>query len=305
MTTATTPDEETLRAVEALAVELAREGGRLAAEALPRELSIDYKTESKQEGHAPRDPVSETDRAVETLVRERVGERFPGHDIIGEEVEIHPDTAEDFVWVVDPVDGTANFVNGYPLFCVSVGVLFNGEPVAGAIWCASTHALHPGVYHAHRGGGLHFDGEPFGGVPSSDVRRRLSAAPGGSPGRTASWDHRVTGSAAIELAFVAAGIFQSSWFGGLTIWDMAAGVLLVQESGRRVVTRRGGTFEEFERFEAPSEVREEREPSLRDWRGLIIAGTAEAVPIVQERLARRGGWFARLRGRLGLGPRRR
>jgi myo-inositol-1(or 4)-monophosphatase len=299
------PDEDTLRAIEALAVELAREGGRQAAEGLAREIVVDYKTESKQEGYAPRDPVSEVDHAVEALVRERVSERFPGHDIIGEEVEEHLDEVKDFVWVVDPVDGTTNYVNGYPLFCVSIGVLFNGSPVAGAIWCASTHALGPGVYHAHRGGGLHFDEMAFQPVPTSDVRRRLSAAPGGSPGRAQHWDNRVTGSAAIELAFVAAGIFQSAWFGGLKIWDMAAGVLLIQEAGGQVVHRQPGGFEAFSRFEAPVEVKDDRASSLRDWRGLIIVGTDEAVPILQERLSRRASWFTRLQGAIGLGLRRR
>ena len=299
------PDEDTLRAIEALAVELAREGGRLASEGLAREIEVDYKTESKQDGHAPRDPVSEIDHAVEALVRERVGERFPGHDIIGEEVEEHPDAVEDFVWVVDPVDGTTNYVNGYPLFCVSIGVLYNGEPMVGAIWCASTHALRPGVYHTHRGGGLHFEEEAFHPVPAADVRRRLSAAPGGSPGRARHWDNRVTGSAAIELTYVAAGIFQSAWFGGLKIWDLAAGVLLIQEAGGHVIHRREGNFEPFTRFEAPARVEDDREPSLRDWRGLIIVGTEEAVAELQERLPRRRPWFARVRAAVGLGPRRR
>lgn len=302
---ASTPDADTLRAIEALAVELARAGGIQATDGLAREITVDYKTESKEEGQAPRDPVSEIDRAVEAMVRERVGERFPDHDIIGEEVELHPDTVEDYVWVVDPVDGTANFVNGYPLFCVSIGVLYNGAPVAGAIWCASTHALHPGIYHAHRGGGLYFDEQPFTPVPATDVRRRLSAAPGGSPGRTQQWDHRVTGSAAIELAFVAAGIFQSAWFGGLKIWDLAAGVLLIEEAGGRVRHRGPNGFAPFARFEAPSEVKEDRAPSLRDWRGLIVVGTEEAVAVIEERMSRKPSWFTRLRGTLRLGPRRR
>jgi myo-inositol-1(or 4)-monophosphatase len=302
---ATPPDEATLRAIEELAVELAREGGRQATEGLAREITVDYKSEAKDDGQAPRDPVSEIDHAVEALVRERVSERFPGHDIIGEEVEDHPDEIEDFVWVVDPVDGTANFVNGYPLFCVSIGVLFNGEPAVGAIWCASTHALGPGVYHAHRGGGLHFEEQPFTPVPTSDVRRKLSAAPGGSPGRMQHWDNRVTGSAAIELAFVAAGIFQSAWFGGLKIWDLAAGVLLIQEAGGQVIHRKPDGFGPFTRFEAPSEVEDDRDPSLRDWRGLILTGTEEAVAVLQERLGRQPSWFTRMRARLGLGARRR
>jgi myo-inositol-1(or 4)-monophosphatase len=298
-------DEATLRAIETLAVELAHEGGRQAIDGLGREIAVDYKTESKQDGHAPRDPVSEIDHAVEALVRERVGAAFPDHEVIGEEVEDHPIATDGFVWVVDPVDGTANFVNGYPLFCVSIGVLHNGAPAVGAIWCASTHALGPGVYHAHRGGGLHFEGEPFAGVPESDVRRRLSAAPGGSPGRTQYWDHRVTGSAAIELAYVAAGIFQSAWFGGLKIWDLAAGVLLIEESGKHVRHRRTREFEDFARFEAPAEIKEERAPSLRDWRGLIVVGTEEAVGVIEGRMNQRPSWFTRLRGAIGLGPRHR
>jgi len=288
------PSEEELRAVEALALELAREAGRIATEGLAREIEVVYKTEAPRDGHAPRDPVSEIDRQVETLIRERVGAQFPGHDIIGEEVEVHPDHVEDYVWVIDPVDGTANFVNGYPLFSVSIGVLFNGAPVVGAIWCSSTHALHPGVYHAHRGGGLYFDAEPFEPIHTPGVRRKLSAAPGGSPGRMRDWDNRVTGSAAIELSFVAAGIFQSARFWRLHLWDVAAGVLLVQEAGGRTLIRRGKELVHLERFEAPSEVREDREPSLRDWRGIVVVGTPEAVEALRPAM-KPPGWWTRLR----------
>jgi myo-inositol-1(or 4)-monophosphatase len=293
----TTPDEDTLRAIEALALDLSRETGAIATAGLAREIEVDYKTESKVEGQAPRDPVSEIDREVEALIRERVGERFPSHDIIGEEVELHPTKTDGYVWVIDPVDGTANFVNGYPLFCVSIGVLHDSQPVVGAIWCASTHALHPGVYHAHRGGGLHFDAEPFEPIHAPGVRRKLSAAPGGSPGRARDWDNRVTGSAAIELAFVAAGIFQSARFGGVHIWDLAAGVLLVQEAGGQALIRRDHELVTLERFEAPIEVKEDREPSLRDWRSLVIVGTDEAITTIRE-TAQRPGWFKRLSDRL-------
>jgi myo-inositol-1(or 4)-monophosphatase len=287
------PDENTLRAIEALALELARETGVIATAGLAREIEVDYKTESKVEGQAPRDPVSEIDRDVEALIRERVSERFPSHDTIGEEVELHPTDTDGYVWVIDPVDGTANFVNGYPLFCISIGVLHNGEPVVGAIWCASTHALHPGVYHAHRGGGLYFDSEPFDPIHDPGVRRKLSAAPGGSPGRARDWDNRVTGSAAIELAFVAAGIFQSASFGSVHIWDLAAGVLLVQEAGNQALIRRNDELVPLERFEVPTAVKENREPSLRDWRGLVVVGTDEAIATIRE-TAMKPGWFKRL-----------
>ena len=293
------PGAATLREVEGLASELAREAGRIAQAALQGELQVDYKTESRIEGHAPRDPVSETDREIEALVRDRVAERFPAHTIIGEEVADTPDLLADFVWVIDPVDGTANFVNGFPLFCVSIGVLWRGQPVVGAIWCAATHALGPGIYHAHRGGGLSFQGDPFRPLDPGGVRRRLSAGPGGSAGRSRHWDTRVTGSAALELAFVAAGIFQSARFRGLHIWDLAAGVLLVEEAGGRVLLQEAGEFAPLVRFDPPPEVAEDRAPSLRDWRGFVLVGSPAAIEAIEADRPR-PGWLARRLAALGL-----
>src|SRR5690606_15734356 len=219
------PPDDLLAEIEALAVELAREGGDHATAALEREIVVEYKDERQaKRGRTPADVVSEIDHAVEAAIRERVGARFPDHAIIGEEVEVHPAPETDFVWAVDPVDGTTNFVNGFPLFAVSVAVLYRGVPVVGAIWCATSHALRPGVYHARRGGVLAFEGEPVAGGnrASAGVRRRLAAAPGGSTPATPKWDNRVTGSAALECAYVAAGIFTSAYFGGLRLWDLAA-----------------------------------------------------------------------------------
>ncbi len=304
MTAAGEAPPAALLEIEALASELADEGGRIAELALRGKLQVDYKTESRIAGHAPRDPVSATDREIEALVRARVGDRFPAHEIIGEEVADATDRAADFVWVIDPVDGTANFVNGFPLFCVSIGVLWHGQPVVGAIWCASTHALRPGVYHAHRGGGLYFAGEALDPVDSTGVRRKLSAGPGDSAGRARHWDTRVTGSAALELAFVAAGIFQSARFRGLHIWDLAAGVLLVEEAGGRVLVQEDGQFVPLLRFERPAEIEADRPPSLRDWRGFVLVGTPSAIEAIEAERPR-PGWLGRLLAGLGLRRQRR
>ncbi|MGE3857210.1 MAG: inositol monophosphatase, partial [Dehalococcoidia bacterium] len=249
-----------------------------------------YKPDAKGKD-STNDPVSEVDRAVEALVRERVADRFPAHAVVGEEVDTHPDADAEVVWVIDPIDGTANFVNGFPLFAVSVGVLHRGVPVAAAIWCASTHLLGPGVYHAHAGSPLHLDGVE---VPAREtvVRRALAAAPGGAPGGTKEWEHRVTGSIAIEAALVAAGVFTSATFWGPRIWDVAAGVLLAQSAGREAWVRRGGAWQRFERFEAPDRPprthgaaadEPPRAPSLRDWRQPVLVGTAEACTLIRER----------------------
>lgn len=277
------PSEALLVEVEALAVELARTAGAEATAALSRTVDVAYKPDRKGKEDTS-DPVSEVDRAVEAVIRDRVGTRFPGHAIVGEEVDTLPASDAEWLWVVDPVDGTANFVNGFPLFAVSIAVLHHGRPVVGAIWCASTPALRPGVYHAHIGGRLALDGAEVG-ERTTVVKRRLAAAPGGSPGGTREWDHRVTGSAALECAFVAAGVFTSAPFWGLKLWDVAAGVVLARAAGLEAWTREGGRWQPLERFVAPARPPkgQDRPPSLRDWRAPLLLGTADATRMIRER----------------------
>ncbi len=277
------PSETLLLEVEALAVELARAAGAEVGAALSRTIDVAYKPDRKGKEDTG-DPVSEVDRAVEAIIRERVGSQFPGHAIVGEEVDTLPDDDAEWLWVVDPVDGTANFVNGFPLFAVSIAVLHYGRPVVGAIWCASTPALRPGVFHAHLGGRLALDGVEVG-ERETQVKRRLAAAPGGSPGGTREWDHRVTGSAALECAFVAAGVFTSAPFWGLKLWDVAAGVVLARAAGLEAWTREDGRWQPLERFVAPAKAPkgQDRAPSVRDWRSPLILGTAEATRLIRER----------------------
>lgn len=286
------PPAALLAELEATALELASLGGQEIEAGLGRALSIDYKTAGKGDA-APRDPVSELDRSIEALVRDRINARFPGHTVIGEEIDGHPTADTEFLWVIDPVDGTSNFLNGFPLVACSIGVLQHGRPIAGAIWCSSGRALRPGVYHARLGGGLSFDGDPVDRGAREGLRRRLAAAPGGSSGGTPGWDHRVTGSAAIECAFVAGGPFNSAIFFSPSIWDVAAGVLLVRAAGLEVRERAPGKRAEwrpFVRFEAPDRVKEDRAPSLRDWRRPLLIGELGPVNARIEALQKRRGF---------------
>ena len=147
---------DTLRDIEHLAVELASIAGTEIAKALGGLLAVKYKTAVKEDEW--RDPVSEVDGNVERMIRKRLAENFPDHDIIGEEMDERPARGNDFVWSVDPIDGTANFFNGFPLFAASIGVLHKGVPVVGALWCPVSHALRAGVYHCTKGGKVRFDG---------------------------------------------------------------------------------------------------------------------------------------------------
>ncbi len=299
MTASAQVEDRDLAAIEEAALDLGRLAGERITEALEREIVVEYKDETTTAGGAPTNPVSETDRAIEALLREQIAERFPEHGVIGEEVGDDDEAGREFVWVLDPVDGTANFVNGFPLFACSIGVLQRGRPVVGAIWCSTSHALRPGVYHAREGGPLCFEGEPAPlGRPSVGVTRRLGAAPGGAPGRLRSLDTRVTGSAALECAFVAAGIFQSAIFGSPSIWDVAAGVCLVRSSGRLALTMQGKEWSALERFEAPASVRGDRTPTIRDWRQPLILGTEDEAEALVRRSRSLGVRWMRARWRL-------
>jgi myo-inositol-1(or 4)-monophosphatase len=261
---------ETLRDIEHLAVELADIAGAEITKALGSVLAVKYKTAAKEDEW--RDPVSEIDNKIERMIRERLAENFPDHDIIGEEMEHRPARDADFLWLIDPIDGTANFVNGFPLFSASIGILHKGVPVVGALWCPVSHALRAGVYHCTRGGKLRFGGADVTPKVNPSVRRRLVGVPVATPS-DGFWETRKTGSAAFECAMVAAGLLQAARFSSPNIWDIAGGLALVFAGGG-VVRRRqeDKTWVPMDRFAMTSDNQD-----LRLWRGEIIIGDPAAV----------------------------
>ena len=273
---------EVLADIEQVAVELARVAGAEITTSLTRTFTVKYKTSAPGQT-APTDPVSEIDHNVEVFIRKRLAEHFPNHDIIGEEVDLHPGAEHDFIWVIDPIDGTTNFINNFPLFAASIGVLYRGYPIVGALWCSTSHELRSGVYHAYRGGALRFEGHSLEGKGRNPgIKRYLVGDPGGSVSRAAGWDTRVTGSASIECAFVATGILTAARFNKPWIWDVAAGVALIQAAGGEVWTQDQNKWVPLDRFLPPAEIVEQRQATLRDWNQSLILGTPEAVAILRK-----------------------
>lgn len=262
------PDDAELARIETVAVELARLGGAEIRAAMGTMLAVSYKG-GGTEADLLKNPVSEVDRRVESLIRTRLAETFPKHDIIGEEMDERPGLGHDWIWAVDPIDGTANFVNGFPLFASSVGVLYRGHPVVGALWCSASHLLCPGVYHARVGNRLFFDGGLVDQSANPAVRRRLAGTPDGVSAQ-GSWDARKTGSAAIECAFVAAGLLQASLFATPNIWDIAGGVALVEAAG-------GTVWQRDEEGWIENSVLTAQSGDLKDWRGSLAIGEAAAT----------------------------
>jgi len=192
--------------------------------------------------------VTEYDLAVERLLYEALQEIAPGSAFLGEEGGLHAGTSE-VEWIVDPLDGTVNFAHGIPIFCVSIAARIQGEMALGVIH----QPLLDETFAATRGGGAHLNGVP---IRVSDTPQlsdsilvtgfpyNVHTNPQGCIDQFAKVVRtglpiRRLGSAALDLAYIAAGRFDGYWEVELQPWDMAAGSLLVQEAGGHV-THYGG-----------------------------------------------------------------
>lgn len=271
--TETVPASALLAKMEALAVELASVGGREILATLGSLLTVKYKGDDDAIALL-RDPVSEVDGRVEAMIRSQLADHFPSHGIIGEEMAVQPGLDNDFVWAVDPIDGTSNFINGFPFFASSVGVMYRGVPVIGALWCSTSHLLTPGVYHCGIEPGLRFEGEQVSRMPNPAVRKRLAGEPHGQTG-AGHWDGRKTGSAAIECAFVAAGLLQVARFEAPNIWDVAGGIALARASGSLIYQEMDRDWVVFEGFG-------DSLAQMANWRRPLILGTSEDAPLMAD-----------------------
>ena len=216
----------------AFIVALAREAGALLCERLDAPRQVTQKN--------PRDLVTDADRASEALIVERIRAAFPTASILGEESGVHRGTGDER-FIVDPLDGTTNYAHRYPLFCVSIGYERAGVLEAGAVFAPALDDL----FAARRGGGATRNGVP---IRVSDVAHVSGAMvctgfnPAGYARNGAYFAHlsnhaqavRRDGSAALDLAFVAAGVYDAFWEWDLKPWDVAAGAVLITEAGGRV-----------------------------------------------------------------------
>ena len=204
----------------------------------------------------PLDLVTEADKAAELLIASRLRSAFPDHDLLGEEGSRSENAGARFRWVIDPLDGTTNFAHGLPTFAVSIALEDAGLPVAGVIYDPMRNEL----YRAVKGGGASLNGEPIrasrvdqlnaavlvtGFAHTLEQRRRQGAAWCGVLEHVLAL--RQTGSAALNLCYVAAGRLDGYWERGIQPWDVSAGALLVSEAGGQVSNRAGGPFISDER----------------------------------------------------------
>jgi len=233
------------------AAEIAREAGVRLAEFFAQGVETEYKGDV--------DLVTVADRTVEKLIRGRLREVFPDHGIYGEE-GTREGLEREFRWYVDPLDGTTNFAHGFPQFCVSMGLEHrpsglsseqDGTLVAGVI----LDPLRNELFATEKGRGAFLNGRPIHASGVAVLAEALLAT--GFPSRKRhaspnihfyqeftlrSHGVRRAGSAALDLAYVAAGRMEGFWEFNLNPWDTAAGILLVEEAGGRVTDFSGNHY---------------------------------------------------------------
>lgn len=223
--------------------EAARTGGRIVQDWVG-------KFDVRKKG--PADLVTQADFASQEAVRHAVLGAFPEHSLLGEETS--PDQAAvrtEYRWIVDPLDGTTNFVHGVPHYCISLALERNGVLQVGAVY----DPVMDECFSAAAGQGARLNGQPIRTSEVTDIAEALAAV-GFPPKIEADAPDllvftkmlnrcqaiRRTGSSALNLCYLAAGRYDMYWSYATKIWDVAAGVLIVREAGGAVTSPTGGEF---------------------------------------------------------------
>ena len=235
-------DSEITQVLE-LAIELAREAGAIQLRRYETDLQVDTKSASI-------DLVTEVDRECEAKLVESIGRARPEDAILAEEGSGRDWENASWRWIIDPLDGTTNYAHGYPRFCVSIGVENLGVRVAGVVY----DPLLDELFRASRGGGAFLNDRRLHVSAETQIERALLATGFSYDVRKSRNDNvaefgrfikaaravRRDGSAALDLCYVAAGRLDGYWEFKLHAWDVAAGILMVEEAGGRCSDCRGG-----------------------------------------------------------------
>jgi len=230
-----------------VAVRAARKAGDLIARA------FDERDHVKIHQKTKRDFVTEVDQRAEAVIVREIQRHYPDHGIVAEEMAEPFNAAADIQWHIDPLDGTTNFIHGYPHFAVSIAAWKHGKPMLAVIH----DPLRNETFEAKNGGGAFLNRQRLRVTTTEQIDHALFAS--GLPSyRREQIDvfqqrmeacmrhcdsYRRGGSAALDLAYVAAGRLDAYWEAGLCSWDIAAGYLLVQEAGGMATGLKGESLD--------------------------------------------------------------
>jgi myo-inositol-1(or 4)-monophosphatase len=226
-----------------VAIAVAKEAGRIQKRHVGHFHRVDYK------GHI--NPVSEVDKLCEKAIGQIIRDTFPEHDLLTEETSFKG-KGSPWKWIIDPIDGTTNYIHGFPFYCVSVGLEIEGKVELGVVY----DPLLDELFHAEREKGAFLNGNRISVSSVEGLDRSLLST--GFPYDvrehadlylryfrqfiTRSFGIRRPGSAALDLCYVAAGRVDGFWELKLHAWDVAAGSLMITEAGGKVTDFQGRPF---------------------------------------------------------------
>ena len=287
----TIPEGPLLAELETFATNLAKDAGTLLVKQWGKSLNVRYKDKRNS------DPVSDADIQSHTFLTNQITARYPKHNILSEENLNSETTDGDFIWVIDPLDGTINYINKHPCFGVSIGILFQGIPIVGAIFVKSPETLEEQILHARIGGGT-FLNENRIEIPitSSLCERKLLGLPQSfqsqyeiDPSLEKKFSNaRVTGSIVYELAQVTLGIFQCAVFNQAKIWDIAGSCVIISEAGGAMLVqpKRSTGWYSFESFFQANRGLP-KNSDIKRWSASILVGKVELLCSLKKQIKKR------------------
>lgn len=228
--------------------------------------------------------MTQYDKESEEILREGIGKAYPHHLILGEEFggSFEKSQSAEYLWLLDPLDGTTNFVHQFPIFCVSIALYYRGEPLYGLIQAP----LLKKRYEATAGQGATCNGNPLRVSQRSRLEDSLLATGFASQSKIGLQEQvgvfgevlkkprgiRRAGAAALDLCWVAEGVFDGYWEFELSPWDTAAGCLMVREAGGLVTDRDGSLYNPFMKtmVAANSELHKELLQTVRGESNVIL-----------------------------------
>lgn len=293
------PSPDTTRLIEMSAIKMAQGAGEIIMSYFGTDFKTAYKDSQKS------DPVTEVDNKVQDFIVKSIADSFPEHGIIGEEDKIPlKGKVPDYTWVLDPLDGTKNFLNGLPIFASSIGVLHRGIPIVGAIFVPWPGKTNGSIFHASIGEGAYVDGRHLYIRKSTGPRNdRLITLPGSLHNKykfiknsfNSGGDLRIAGSIAYEMAMAASGTLSYSLFGSPYIWDVVAGSILIKEAGGIVLIGQNKKNKSplkpdnlhWKTFHSFSPNWDQNAPdfqSIRSWRSPLIVGSPDISQLIANNL---------------------
>jgi myo-inositol-1(or 4)-monophosphatase len=230
-------------------INIAREAGEIVREGFGKNFLVEYKTNVSN-------LVTEIDKKSEAKIISFIKKEFPAHSILAEESGRH-DSSDEYLWIIDPLDGTTNFAHGLPIFSVSIGLQKNNEMICGVVY----DVMRDAMYTSEKGSGAFCNGRRLHVSTNDDIEKSVLVT--GFPYnvhdnpdfayerfeaflKTAGAIRRL-GSAAIDMCYVAEGVFDGFWEVSLNAWDMAAGKLLIEEAGGIVTDFSGKPMNVFQK----------------------------------------------------------